>query len=81
MKIGELLRYTNYYQWVWYEGISFVVCLAAMSISKFEIYKFDLPCHLTAVQIVWTVLVHFMLSVLSLGFIFIEEIEPCQVDR
>ena len=56
--------------------ISFVVCLAAMSIGKFEIYKFDLPCHLTTIQIVRTVLVH--LSVLSLAFIFNEEIELCQ---
>ena len=31
-----------------------------------------------SIQIAWTVLVHFMISVLSLGFIFIEEIEPCQ---
>ena len=31
-----------------------------------------------SIEIAWTVLVHFMLSMLSLGFIFIEEIEPCK---
>ena len=33
----------------------FLCCLfGSLSIGNFEIYKFDLPCHLTAVQTVWT---------------------------
>ena len=50
-----------------------------LNIGKFEFSKFDRL--ITAIQSKWAVLLKWlMLSLVTVGFIFLEEIEPCQFE-